>query len=63
MSYLVFGGEQYYPQGGAHDLLCEFVDRLPAEGFARGFCAAGALRWAHVFCTEDKKIVFSAVED
>ena len=60
MSYFVFGGEQYYPCGGMNDLLCELVDRGDAEDFARAYCAAERGRWAHVFCTTAKAVVFEA---
>lgn len=60
MAFLVFAGEQYYPKGGAYDLLHETDDITAAKSAAREYCAAGHSLWAHVFCTTAKAVVFEA---
>ena len=49
MMYHVFGGDTYYPTGGADDWLAAFATADEAMAFARGFVTGDPTgRWAHV---------------
>lgn len=60
MRYMLFGGECYYPSGGAEDLQDTYEDLDVARGDAYVFLNSGyCSKWAHVYDTEEKRIVWS----
>lgn len=55
--YLLFGGQNYYALGGAHDLIDDFasIDDASVEGSA--MLSEGGIDWWHVYDTVSKQIV------
>lgn len=66
--YLVFGGELYNPQGGAHDIVAAFTRKKDAIEHARfiretrvrspGSYFTVTIDWVHVFDADHRKIIY-----
>lgn len=57
--FSVFGGDLYYPSGGAADWLGTFPSLSEATAFAQGYVKGESLRWAHVATWEDGRPVIA----
>jgi len=57
--YLLFGGDNYYPGGGAQDFESAHEDKDRAIRAGRQFLAGTRLKWAHVFDCDRELIVWA----
>ncbi len=57
--YIVFGGVQYYPDGGANDFIGIRTDINDAIALAESFTNGDeyAEKWAHVFSVDEEGVV------
>ena len=54
--FLVFAGDNYYPNGGWHDFSESFDDMNTAVEFARNV-RTGNYDWSHVLDSERQKVI------
>jgi len=62
--YWLFGGEAYYPGGGAEDYQADHDDQDRLARLGRTFLREGGTwKWAHIWDAVDKAIVWSSNSD
>ena len=59
--YLIFGGDMFYAQGGAHDLLDQCVSLKQAEVKFQSLQESGKYDWIHIFSITSLEVIDSWV--
>jgi hypothetical protein len=63
MRFFVFSGDNFYPSGGAFDLVEKCAFREVAIRLACRHLGIDSSRWAHVYDTETNKVIWKDGED
>lgn len=58
-NYLIFAGDNYYPCGGANDLICPESNYEEAIITLTKKCREKVYTWGHIYSLKDNKIVYT----